>query len=144
MWDEACVVIGSRFSVRGDPRFDAGEAALNGFEKAEGGVERGILPFGDLWKLIALSGVLPAEVIDAGVTSCGLLLLEFRTSGAGEALRSMAGDLGGTCGGSSRSSSKLAVSTFNAGFGIALGLSIGDNGFPGTLCNSEESGMVLY
>jgi hypothetical protein len=41
-------------------------------------------------------GVLPPDVIDAGVISWVLLGFEFRTRGVGEPLRSAAGDLGGT------------------------------------------------
>jgi hypothetical protein len=103
-----------------------------------------MLPFGDLRRSIALNGVPPPEVIDASVVSCGLLALEFMTSGTGEPLRSTAGDFGGTCGGSSLSTSKLAVSTFNKGFGVAPGLRIGDNGLPGILSNSEKRGALAW
>jgi hypothetical protein len=101
-----------------------------------------MLPLGDLRRSNALDGVPPPEVIVAGVVSWGLLALEVRISGAGEPLRSTEGDLGGTCGGNSRSPLKLAVSTFNKGFGVAPGLRIGDNGLPGTLSRSEELGVV--
>jgi hypothetical protein len=102
-----------------------------------------MLSLGDLRRSNALNGVPPPEVVDAGVVSWGLLAFEAKISGAGEPLRSTKGDLGGTCGGSSKSSMKLAVSTFNKGFGVAPGLSIGDNGLPGTLSRSEEKGAVL-
>lgn len=111
--------------------------------KAEGGVGKGMVPFGDRRRSKALRGVAPPDVIDAGVMSCGLLDFELRTKGAGEPFRSTAGDLGGTCGGSSRSCWIFTVSTFSAGFGLAPGLMIGDNGLPGILSISEERGGVL-
>lgn len=77
--------------------------------KVDGGVGSGILPLGDLRRSIALNGVLPPEVVEAGVVICGRLVFELRISGAGEVLRSTAGDLGGTCG--RVSSSILAVWT---------------------------------
>ena len=109
---------------------------------AEGGVGRGIVVLGDRLST-TLNGVTPLDVIDAGVKSCVLLAFEFSTRGAGEPLRSTAGDLGGTCGGNSISPGKLAVSTFSNGFGLAMGLMIGDNGFPGALSVSEEIGEVV-
>jgi hypothetical protein len=82
------------------------------------------------------------DVIDAGVMSCGLLDFGLRTNGAGEPLRSSDGDFGGTCGGSSRSSATLEVSSFNIGlillFGLAPGLRIGDKGLLGILSDSGE------
>jgi hypothetical protein len=98
LWADDCVAIGSFLSVRGEPRLDAGDDALKGLVKAEGGVGSGILPLGDLRRSIALNGVVPPEVVDAGVVICDRLAFEFRMSGAGEVLRSTAGDLGGTCG----------------------------------------------
>jgi hypothetical protein len=68
-----------------------------------------MLPLGERLRSIALKGVLPPEVVDAGVVSCGRLAFEFRMRGAGDVLRSTAGDLGGTCGRRSLSSSMLAV-----------------------------------
>jgi hypothetical protein len=68
-----------------------------------------MLPLGDRRRSIALNGVLPPEVIDAGVVSCGRLAFEFRMRGVGDGLRSATGDLGGTCGRSSVSSSMLVV-----------------------------------
>lgn len=64
--------------------------------KVEGGVGRPMPPFGDRRRSIALKGVTPPEPVDAGVASCVLLAFEFRTNGAGEPLRSAAGDFGGT------------------------------------------------
>lgn len=119
---------GSRFSICGDARFDDGEGTWNGLEKAEGGVGRGMTPLGDRRSSDALWGLTPPDDMDAGVMSCVLLDFEWRTRGAGEPLRSRAGDLGGTCGGSS----KLVVSTLSKGFGVAPGLRIGDKGFPVT------------
>lgn len=109
---------------------------------ADGGVGSGMMLFGDRLST-ALSGVFPPDVMEAGVRSWVLLAFEFSTRGAGEPLRSTAGDLGGTCGGNSASAEKLAVSTFNNGFGLATGLMIGDRGFPGALRASEGSGGVV-
>ena len=82
-------------STLGEPRLEAGDAELNGFVKAVGGVERGMV-FGDRRKSTALKGVFPADVMVAGVISCVLLAFELSTRGAGEPLRSTAGDFGGT------------------------------------------------
>jgi hypothetical protein len=58
----ACAAaIGSRLSTRGDPRLDAGDAALNGFVNAEGGVGRGMV-CGDRLASTALRGVFPPDV----------------------------------------------------------------------------------
>lgn len=81
--------------------------------------------------------------MDAGVMSCGRLDLEVRTRGAGEAFRSIAGDFGGTWGGNSRSCTKVAVLTFSAGFGLALGLRMGDNGLVDVGIISEVRGGVF-
>jgi hypothetical protein len=98
--DATRVAIGSRFSMRGDPRLDEGEAA-KGFVKAEGGVGNGVNPFGERLISTALSGVPEPDVMVAGVMSCVLLLFGCSTSGAGEPSRSPACILGGTSGGSS-------------------------------------------
>jgi hypothetical protein len=92
---DTCAAIGSRLSTRGDPRLDAGDAALNGLVNMAGGVGRGMIWFGDRLST-ALIGVFPPEVNDAGVVSCVLLAFEFKTRGAGEPLRSPAGSFGGT------------------------------------------------
>ena len=97
LWVEECVAMGSRLSVRGEPRLDDGDGTPKGLDCAtEGGVGRGMVPFGDLRRSTALSGVAPPEVMEAGVRSWGLLVFWARIRGAGEALRSIAGDLGGT------------------------------------------------
>lgn len=106
----------------------------------DGGVGRGKVAFGERLSS-ALSGVFPPDVKEAGVMSCVLLAFELRTRGAGEPFRSTAGDFGGTCGGSP-SPGKLAVSTFNSGLGLAIGLRIGDSGFPAIFEVSEEIGAV--
>jgi hypothetical protein len=141
--DEDITAIGSRLSTRGDPRLDAGEAALNGLMNVVGGVGRG-MAFGDRRMSIALRGVFPPEVMDAGVMSCVLLAFEFSMRGAGEPLRSTAGDFGGTCGGISESPVKLAVSTFSSGFGLVMGLIIGDSGFVAVLGVSEIAGVFCW
>jgi hypothetical protein len=125
--DEVVADMGSFLSTRGDPRLDAGDAVLKGLMNMVGGVGRGIA-FGDRRLSTALRGVFPPEVMEAGVMSCVLLALELSIRGAGEALRSTAGDFGGTRGGNSRSSLKLVVLTFRSGLGLAIGLMIGDNG----------------
>lgn len=113
--------------------------------KAEGGVGRGMLLFGDRrWWSMALSGVAPPELIDAGVASCGLLTFEVKTSGAGEHLRSASGDFGGTRGGISGSSRMPPVSSLSKGLGVAPGLRIGDSGLPQTLGGSEQGGKLQY
>jgi hypothetical protein len=140
--DDMVADMGSLFSTRGDPRLDAGEAVLKGLMKVVGGVGRGIA-LGDRRLSAALRGVFPPEVIEAGVMSCVLLALEFSMRGAGEPLRSAAGDLGGTRGGSSRSSLKLVVLTFKSGLGLAIGLMIGDSGLVTALGVSDaEVGPV--
>jgi hypothetical protein len=93
--DVAIVAMGSRLSTLGDPRLEAGDAVLNGFVNMVGGVGRAMWP-GERRLSTALRGVLPPDVIDAGVISWVLLGFEFRTRGVGEPLRSAAGDLGGT------------------------------------------------
>ena len=135
--------MGSRFSTRGEARRSItldGDPTLKGFETAERGVGNAALAFGERRASIALSGVTPPELMDPGVISCVLLDLELRISGAGEPLRSVAGDLGGTSGGLSRPSSALVVSTFNAGLGLTLGLRMGDKGFP---TGAEASSFVI-
>jgi hypothetical protein len=100
------------------------------------------MPFGDRLLSLALMGVKPPECMDAGVRSCVLLDLRLSTSGPGEPLRSTTGDLGGTSGGSSWSWFELTVLTLSRGFGVVVGLRIGDSGFPGPLSTSEELGGV--
>jgi len=66
---EPVLCIGSRFSTLGEPRRSdrlEGDAALNGFEIADSGVGNG---FGDRRVSIALCGVLPPDVIEAGFVS---------------------------------------------------------------------------
>lgn len=96
--DEDLAAMGSFLSTRGDPRLDAGEAAVNGLMHVVGGVGRG-MALGERRMSTVLRGVFPPDVIDAGVMSWVLLAFEFSTRGAGEPLRSTAGDFGGTCGG---------------------------------------------
>jgi hypothetical protein len=133
---EPVLCIGSRFSTLGEPRRSdrlEGDAALNGFEIADSGVGNG---FGDRRVSIALCGVMPPDVIEAGFMSWVLLGFEVSRRGAGEpllkgagdSLRDAEGDFGGTSGGISTPSRILLVSTFKAGF--TPGLNIGDNGFP--------------
>jgi hypothetical protein len=93
--DAALAAMGSRLSTLGEPRLDAGDAVLKGFVNTVGGVGRGMWP-GDRRASAALRGVFPPDVVDAGVISWVLLALEVRMRGAGEPLRSTAGDLGGT------------------------------------------------
>jgi hypothetical protein len=111
--------------------------------KVEGGVGRPMLLFGDRRRSIALKGVTPPEPTDAGVVSCDLLALEFRTNGAGEPLRSATGDLGGTWGGISQSSSMLVVSSLSRGLGVAPGLRMGDRGLPETPGSSADGRLVV-
>lgn len=95
---------------------------------AERGVGKAPLTRGERRESIALDGVLPPDVTDAGVINCVLLDLDCKTRGAGEPLRSREGDLGGTSGGCSTTSGALLVSTFREG--LMLGLRIGESGFP--------------
>lgn len=133
---------GSRFSIRGGPRFDDGDATEKWFENADRDVRRGTVALVGRLLSTALRGVFPPEGRDAGVMSWDLLVLELRVKRAGEPLRSIAGNLGGTSGGSSTSSGTVAVSTFNDGLGLAPGLGIGDISFLGTLWVSKEKGRV--
>lgn len=104
-----------------------------------------MLPFGDRRRSMALNGVPPPELIDAGVVSCDLLAFELRTKGVGEPLRSVTGDFGGTWGGISQSSSTmLSVSSLSKGLGVAPGLRMGDSGLPEMAGSSEVSGAVVY
>lgn len=98
--DGTLVAMGSRFSMRGDPRLEDGEAE-KGFVKEEGGVGKGVIPFGDRLTSTALSGVTEPDVMVAGVMSCVLLLFGCSTKEAGEPARSPTYSLGGTSGGSS-------------------------------------------
>jgi hypothetical protein len=116
-----CVAMGSCFSTLGESR---GDAALKECDTAEEGVDRRVPVFGDRLISAALTGVTPPDTADPGVTSAVLLDLELSLRGAGEPLRSMAGDLGGTSGGAV----ELAVSTLRDGF--APGLKIGESGLP--------------
>jgi hypothetical protein len=93
--DVAVADRGSLRSTLGDPRFDDGDAVLKGLVNAVGGVGRG-MALGDLRMSMALRGVFPPEVMVAGVVSCDLLAFELSMRGAGEPLRSTAGDFGGT------------------------------------------------
>lgn len=127
--------------MRGEPRLDAGEPE-KGFVNDVGGVGRGYMPFGERRLSLALMGVKPPECPDAGVRSCVLLDLRLSTRGPGESLRSQAGDLGGTSGGNSWSSLELTVLTLSTGFGVAVGLRIGESGFPEPLSTSEDMGGV--
>lgn len=89
--------------------------------------------FGDRRISTALTGV-PAESED-GVISW-VLLGRLLSGGFGDPLLSIEGDFGGTSGGSSRASAKLApVSTFNAGLALP-GLRMGESGLPNRLVNS--------
>lgn len=144
-----CEAIGSRFSTLGEARRSnelEGDPALKGFEMAERGVGKAPLKFGERRVSKALSGVFPPDGSDAGVINCEdrfddnwvLLDFECKTSGAGDPLRSRAGDFGGTCGGISMPSRMLLVSTFNAG--LTLGLKIGDRGFP---TGAEASSTIM-
>jgi len=102
LWAANCEAIGSRLSILGDPRCSTaleGEPALKGFEMAESGVGSGPVTLGDRLVSKALRGVMPLEVMVAGVDSCDLLDLGLSLSGLGEPLRSDGGDLGGTSGG---------------------------------------------
>jgi hypothetical protein len=126
-----CEEKGSRFSTLGEPRRSNaldGDPALKGFDMAERGVGKAPFTRGERRDSIALDGVLPPDVSDAGVINCVLLDLECKTRGAGEPLRSREGDLGGTSGGFSTPSGALVVSTFKEG--LMLGLRIGESGFP--------------
>jgi hypothetical protein len=143
LWDAICAAIGSLLSTLGDPRLDAGDAARKGLVNTVGGVGSGRIVFGERRISTALKGVFPPEVIEAGVKSCVLLAFEFSMRGVGEPLRSTAGDFGGTCGGNSRSPGKLAVSTLSVGFGLAIGLTMGDKGFPEALGVSREVAGVF-
>jgi hypothetical protein len=59
--DAMCTEIGSRFSVRGDPRRSSapGEPALKGLEMADKGVGSGPFMLGDRLESRALEGVVP-------------------------------------------------------------------------------------
>jgi hypothetical protein len=125
--DDTCVTIGSCFSIRGEFR---GEAVRKEFEMAEEGVGSKAPVFGERLTSIALDEIALPAVADAGVVSGVLLVFELSLRGAGDPLRSIAGDLGGTWGGSTG----LVVFNFSGGF--APGLRIGDNGLPVVLGDS--------
>lgn len=114
-----CTAIGSCLSVLGE---FLGDACRKEYDAAEDGVGRCAPVFGERRTSDALMGVAPPAVDDVGLASCDLLDLELSLSGAGEPLRSGAGDLGGTSGGNEG----LIVSTLRDGF--APGLRIGDKG----------------
>ena len=136
--DEAmCAVMGSRFSVLGEPRRSSapGEQALKGLDMADRGVGSGPFTLGDLLDSSALEGVVPPLCKVEGVLSCVLLDFGLSLRGLGEPLRSVGrsvGDLGGTSGRRS-DASLISVSTFNDGFVPTPGLRIGDNGLPSVL-----------
>lgn len=88
--------MGSRLSIRGEPRLDEGDADAKGFVNVVGGVGSAVIPLGERRLSTALMGVLPPDVKEAGVMSCVLLVFELSTRGDGEPLRSTAGDFGGT------------------------------------------------
>lgn len=138
LWVDDCAASGSRRSTRGEPRFDAGEEAEKGFEKADGGVGRGMMLLGDRLRSTELEGVIlpDIDVMDVDVVSWGLLGLVARTRGVGEGLRSTTGDFGGTAGGFSELAVVL-VSSLRTGLGVAPGLRIGDSGLPGAVYTSE-------
>lgn len=131
--DTICIVMGSRFSTRGDPRRSSapGEPALKGLDMADKGVGSGPLTLGDRLDSRALEGAVPPGWLVDGVMSCVLLDFGFSFRGLGEPLRSV-GDLGGTSGRLSVAS-LTSVSTFNAGFVLTPGLRMGDNGLPRVL-----------
>lgn len=116
-----CTAMGSCFSAFGESR---GDAALKECDTAEEGVGRSAPVFGERLMSAAPTRVAPPDVADPGVVSAVRLDLELSLRGAGEPLRSMAGDLGGTSGGDVG----LAVSTLRDGF--APGLKIGESGLP--------------
>ena len=137
-----CEAIGSRFSMRGETRCSKaldGDPALKGFDIADSGVGNGVFTFGERRKSIALWGVLPPDVIEAGVINCGRLDLELKVRGAGESLLPKAGDFGGTSGGISMPSRMVVVSTFNEGF--TLGLRMGESGLP---IGAEASSLTVW
>jgi hypothetical protein len=119
--EAACVAMGSCLSIFGESR---GDAALKACDTVEEGVGKWAPVFGERLISAALRGVAPPDVTDAGVTSAVLLGLEPSLRGAGEPLRSIEGDLGGTSGGDA----ELAVSTLRDGF--APGLRMGESGLP--------------
>lgn len=94
--DDPCANIGSCFSIRGE---FWGDAVRKEFDTAEDGVGRSTPVLGERLISAALTGVAPPGVADAGVVSGVLLDLEVSLRGAGDPLRSIAGDFGGTCGG---------------------------------------------
>ena len=111
--------IGSCFSIRGE---FWGDAVRKEFDTAEEGVGRRAPVLGERLISAALTGVAPPDVADAGIVSGVLLDLELSLRGAGDPLRSVAGDLGGTWGGNAG----FTVSTFSDGF--MPGLRIGKSG----------------
>lgn len=118
---EAWAPAESCFSARGE---FLGEAARKKFDATEEGVGSSAPVFGERRTSDAPRGVTPPDEADAGVASSVLLDLELSWRGAGDPLRSMAGDLGGTSGGSAEST------VFNFNDGLAPGLRIGDRGRP--------------
>ena len=132
---------GSRFSIRGEFRFDAGDAAGRGFDAAEEGAVAEAPVFGDRLGSEALSGVWPPD--ETGV-SVDLLGRELSFAGDGEPLRSTEEGLGGTRGGSSKWSGTLVVSSFNTVvLGLTPGLMMGDSGRPVLLGWSDPKGDAM-
>jgi hypothetical protein len=129
---------GSRFSARGEFRFDAGDAVEKGFDTAKEGVVIVVPVLGDRLGSEALSGVWPPDEIGVRVD---LLGLELSLAGDGEPLRSTEGDLGGTRGGSSKWSGTLMVSSLNTVvLGLTPGLMMGERGLPVLLGWSDPKG----
>lgn len=127
--DSIGVVMGSCFSICGESR---GDAVRKEFEMVDEGVGSINPVFGEGLTSAALSGVTPPDLADAGVVSGVRLDLKLSLRGAGEPLRSMAGDFGGTWGGNDG----FTVSTLSNGF--APGLRIGESGRPEALIVSWE------
>lgn len=117
----------SCFSILGEFR---GDAARKECDAVEEGVGRSAPVLGERLTSIELCGVVPPDVADAGVVSGVLLVFELSLRGAGEALRSIAGDLGGTSGGDEG----FTISTLRDGF--TPGLRIGGSGWPVMLGDS--------
>ena len=151
--DDDWATKGSRFSILGDPRRSAadGDPALNGFEMAERGVGSGWFTFGDRLESSELLDGFPVDV-KTFVRSCVLLDLVVSLRGLGDALRSVAGDLGGTSGGFLSLLLLLLlllllilgavlVSRVKVGFWLTPGLRMGESGFPKELgaSNLEEA-----
>jgi hypothetical protein len=132
---------GSRFSIRGEFRLDAGDAVGKRFDAVEEGAVAAAAPvFGDRLGSEALSGVWPPDEIGVRVV---LLGRELSLAGDGEPLRSTEEGLGGTRGGSSKWSGMLTVSSFNTVLGLTPGLMMGDSGLPVLLGWSDPKGDAM-